>query len=143
MHIFPWLAVRRRHTMEPRLADDDAAVTGRAARTAPKGQQVSSATRVLLDGPVNVPALLLGRRMDVLAWNRLGAALRFSHRVAGELELDFQVLDVRGGTDQSLLVYTAEPGSHSAEALAFLTSWSAARAPGSRPELGSDREHRA
>lgn len=212
-----------------RLADDDAAVTGRAARTAPKGQQVSSATRVLLDGLVNVPALLLGRRMDVLAWNRLGAALftdfgelpprqrnhiwltfldpgirglyadwtkvaqecvaylrmdaarypddpdlarlvgelslkdqdfgtwwsdhrvraqrqgrkRFSHRVAGELELDFQVLDVRGGTDQSLLVYTAEPGSQSAEALAFLTSWSAARAPGSRPELDPDKEHRA
>ncbi|MEU2619483.1 helix-turn-helix transcriptional regulator [Streptomyces sp. NPDC007157] len=212
-----------------RLADDDAAVAGKVAQTAPKRRQVSSATRVLLDDLVNAPALLLGRRMDVLAWNKLGAALftdfgelpsrqrnhiwltfldprvrglyadwpkvarecvaylrmdavrypddpelaqlvgelslkdkdfgtwwsdhrvraqrqgrkRFSHRVAGELELDFQVLDVRGGTDQSLLVYTADPGSHSAEALAFLTSWSAAQTPESRPGHSHDRESRA
>ncbi|MEV7321919.1 helix-turn-helix transcriptional regulator [Streptomyces sp. NPDC093970] len=214
-----------------RLADE-AAVSGRSARATPKGQQVSSATRVLLDGLVNVPALLLGRRMDVLAWNRLGAALftdfgalpprqrnhiwlafldprvrglyadwakvaqecvaylrmdaarypddpglaqlvgelslrdedfgawwsghrvraqrqgrkRFHHPVAGDLELDFQVLDIRGGSDQSLLVYTAEPGSHSAEALAFLTSWSTGRASESkpsRPERSRSPESRA
>ncbi|MFJ9346620.1 hypothetical protein [Streptomyces sp. NPDC101237] len=64
---------------------------------------------------------------------------RFGHRVAGDLELDFQALDVRGGSDQSLLVHTAEPGSHSAEAPAFLTSRSAARAPQGRPEPAPGR----
>jgi hypothetical protein len=34
---------------------------------------------------------------------------------AAELDLDFQVLDVRGGTDQSPLVSIAEPGMSSAE----------------------------
>jgi hypothetical protein len=47
----------------------------------------------------------------------------FRHEVAGDLVLDFQVFDVRGGADQSVLVYTAEPGSNSAEALTFLTGW--------------------
>ncbi|MGW9031077.1 MmyB family transcriptional regulator [Streptomyces sp. NPDC055722] len=49
----------------------------------------------------------------------------FVHPVAGELSLDFQMLDVRGATEQSLLVYTAEPHSPSAQALTFLAGWAA------------------
>ncbi|MFD5567389.1 helix-turn-helix domain-containing protein [Streptomyces cadmiisoli] len=181
---------------------------------APRRQQISPAVRVLLDSMVNVPALVLGRRMDIIAWNDLGAALftdfaklppkqrnhiwltflhpqvrdmyrdwtrvarecvaylrmdaarypddpelaqlvgelslkdtdfgtwwsdhrvraqrqgrkAFHHQVVGDLDLDFQVLEVRGGNDQSLLIYTAGPGTSSAEALAFLTSWASTRA---------------
>jgi hypothetical protein len=53
----------------------------------------------------------------------------FVHAIAGELSLDFQVLDVRGSTDQSLLVYTAEPHSPSAQALTFLAGWAATELP--------------
>ncbi|MEV0845156.1 helix-turn-helix transcriptional regulator [Streptomyces sp. NPDC049954] len=180
----------------------------RAARAA-SGPRVAPATRRLLDSLSGVPALVLGRRMDVLAWNGLGAALftdfgalaphrrnhvwlafldpdvrgryaqwakvaqecvsylrmdagrypddpglarlvgelsmkdadfrrlwsgyqvraqregrkEFLHPRVGPLSLDFQVLDVRGEPDQSLLVYTAQPDSTSAQALAFLDSW--------------------
>ncbi|MEU8110309.1 helix-turn-helix transcriptional regulator [Nonomuraea muscovyensis] len=187
----------------------------RARSSTPRRQRVSAATQVLLDSLTSVPALLLGRRMDVLAWNSLGAALitdfgklpperrnliwltfldpdvrglyarwdtvarecvaylrmdagrypedpelarlvgelsmkdadfrrwwsthqvraqhygrkDFVHATAGELSLDFQVLDVRGAADQTLLVYTAEPDSRSAQALAFLAGWAPAQQP--------------
>ncbi len=180
-----------------------------AHSTASRRQRVSPATQALLDSMTGVPALVLGRRMDILAWNSLGAALftdfgklppqwrnhmrlafldpgirglyvhwekaakecvaylrmdvgryphdpelarlvgelsvqdadfrrwwsdyhvraqrygrkEFNHPVAGELSLDFQVLDVRGAADQTLLAYTAEPNSPSAQALTFLSGW--------------------
>ncbi|MEV6781277.1 helix-turn-helix transcriptional regulator [Streptomyces sp. NPDC051098] len=198
-----------------RLAAENAVTGERHRPTTSRRQQVSPATRVLLASMVNVPALVLGRRMDILAWNQLGAALftdfselpskqrnhiwltfldpqvralykdwakvaqecvaylrmdaarypddpelaqlvgelslkdadfrtwwsnhrvkaqrqgrkTFHHQVAGELDVDFQVLDIRGGTDQSVLLYTAEPGSNSAEALTFLTGWATTQAP--------------
>ncbi|WP_030240856.1 helix-turn-helix transcriptional regulator [Streptomyces sp. NRRL S-350] len=39
------------------------------------GQQVRPGTRLLLDLMAGVPAFVLGRRMDVLAWNELGDAV--------------------------------------------------------------------
>jgi transcriptional regulator with XRE-family HTH domain len=181
----------------------------RARKPAPGAQRVSAPTRVLLDSMTAVPALVLGRRMDIIGWNTLGAALfmdfdtlaphqrnhirlafldprvrslyrdweivakecvaylrmdagrypedpalarligelsmkdedfrywwsthrvraqrsgrkHFLHPAAGELSLDFQVLDVRGAQDQTLLIYTAEPNSRSAQGLAFLGAW--------------------
>ncbi|RBM23143.1 transcriptional regulator [Prauserella sp. PE36] len=181
----------------------------RADTAAPAAQRVSTAIRVLLDSMTGVPALVLGRRMDIIGWNALGAALitdfgalapqnrnhiwltfldprvrglyrdwekvaqecvaylrmdagrypedpalarligelsikdedfrrwwsthrvraqrsgrkEFLHPTAGELSLDFQVLDVRGTADQTLLIYTAEPHSRSAQALTFLSGW--------------------
>ncbi|MEV0536561.1 helix-turn-helix transcriptional regulator [Kitasatospora sp. NPDC050463] len=40
------------------------------------GQQVREGTRLLLDLMAGVPAFVLGRRMDVLAWNALGDAVQ-------------------------------------------------------------------
>ncbi|QVQ52259.1 helix-turn-helix domain-containing protein [Spiractinospora alimapuensis] len=187
-------------------------------------QRVSAATRVLLDSMVGVPALVLGRRMDIVGWNPLATALftdfralpprhrnhvrlafldrrvrglyadweraakecvaylrmdagrypedpelarlvgelsikdddfrhwwsthrvraqrsgrkEFHHPTAGELTLDFQVLDVRGTPDQTLLTYTAEPRSRSAQALAFLGGWAQTRyAPSSTSPPGA------
>lgn len=207
-----------------RLAAKEPPSSRRKGLAGPRRQQVSPATHVLLDSMVNVPALVLGRRMDILAWNRLGAALftdfgrlapkhrnhiwltflypqvrdlyadwaqvaqecvaylrmdaarypddpelaqlvgdlslkdadfrmwwsdhrvraqrkgrkSFHHQVAGELELDFEMLDFRGGVDQSLLVYTAGPGSSTAEALTFLTSWASTQASAAEGRSAKD-----
>src|SRR4051812_7893855 len=38
-------------------------------------QKVSPHSQRLLDGLTGIPALILGRRMDILAWNKLASAL--------------------------------------------------------------------
>ena len=48
---------------------------------------------------------------------------RFHHPVVGELTLDFESLDLPGDAGQKLLVYSAEPGSASRQALDLLASW--------------------
>nr|WP_245240634.1 helix-turn-helix transcriptional regulator [Streptomyces spiramenti] len=184
--------------------------TGAAGRRTPARDvgRIDPATRTLLDSAGGVAVLVLGRRLDVLAWNPLAAALltdfgrvpperrnlvrlafldpglraryrdwdvvgpecvaylrmeaggcaddpefarlvgelslrdadfrrwwaeyhvrahragrkHFLHPTAGELALDFQVLDVRGA-GQQLLLYTAPSGSASEEALEFLARW--------------------
>ncbi len=50
---------------------------------------------------------------------------RFHHPVAGELSLQFETLDLPGDVGQTLFTFTAEPGSASGDALAFLASWAA------------------
>lgn len=49
----------------------------RGRRPAP--ERVTEATRQLLDAMAGVPAIVLGRRSDVLAWNRLGHSLFAGH----------------------------------------------------------------
>jgi transcriptional regulator with XRE-family HTH domain len=51
---------------------------------------------------------------------------RFHHQVAGDLSLQFETLHLPGDEGQTLFTFTAEPGSASASALAFLASWAAA-----------------
>jgi len=48
---------------------------------------------------------------------------RLHHPLVGDLALNFESLRLSDGTDQSLLVYHAEPGSPSAESLRLLASW--------------------
>ena len=60
---------------------------------------------------------------------------RFHHPVVGELTLDFEALDLPGDPGQTMLVYTAEPGSPSQEAMRLLASWAAT----STPAEASDR----
>lgn len=185
----------------------------RPPRTAagPRGrQQVREGTRLLLDLMPGVPAFVLGRRMDVLAWNALGDAVHgFSarplgeanaarqafldpaarefypqweavaaetvaylrldagrypedarlaalvgelsvrseefrrlwadhqvkqkthgvklirHPLVGELDFGYETLAVNGSPDQLLVVFTAPPGSPTAQRLALLASWTA------------------
>ncbi|MFJ9711718.1 helix-turn-helix transcriptional regulator [Streptomyces sp. NPDC101234] len=49
----------------------------------------------------------------------------FHHPVVGELTLNHETLSLPADPDQTVCVYTAEPGSPSAQALALLASWSA------------------
>lgn len=53
---------------------------------------------------------------------------RFRHPVAGELTLAYEELAITAEPGHVLLVYTAEPGSPSAERLQLLASWDLARA---------------
>ena len=50
---------------------------------------------------------------------------RFHHPVVGELTLAYEELAITAEPGQVLLVYTAEPGSASAESLRLLASWAA------------------
>ncbi|MGW2251144.1 helix-turn-helix transcriptional regulator [Kitasatospora sp. NPDC001660] len=47
----------------------------RSGRAAARIQQVRPALQQLLDAMEGVPAYVLGRRLDIIAWNRLGTAL--------------------------------------------------------------------
>jgi len=50
---------------------------------------------------------------------------RFHHPVVGDLELAFESFPLAADPSQSLLTYTAEPGSPSQDALNLLASWAA------------------
>ncbi|SFW79928.1 helix-turn-helix domain-containing protein [Amycolatopsis australiensis] len=60
---------------------------------------------------------------DVVAHRR--GTKRFRHPVVGELTLRFEALEVTSAAGLTLIGYTAEPGSPSAEALQLLASWTA------------------
>ncbi|TSD99237.1 helix-turn-helix domain-containing protein [Skermania sp. ID1734] len=50
---------------------------------------------------------------------------RFHHPLVGDLTLDFEALELPGDEGQRLNVYTAPPGTPTAEALNLLASWTA------------------
>lgn len=54
---------------------------------------------------------------------------RFNHPVVGELTLAYEELAITAEPGSVLLVYTAEPGSPSAERLQLLASWAAQEIP--------------
>ena len=55
-------------------------------------------------------------------FHRTGAKL-LHHPVVGDLTLDYEALELPGDTGQRILVYSAEPGSPSQQALDLLVSW--------------------
>ncbi|MGC5411816.1 transcriptional regulator, partial [Streptomyces sp. DT225] len=57
---------------------------------------------------------------------------RMAHPVVGALTLPYETLAVPGEPDLSLVVYTPEPGSETAERIALLASWAA---DGNAPEV--------
>ncbi|MET7700031.1 helix-turn-helix transcriptional regulator [Streptomyces sp. NPDC005485] len=181
-------------------------------RRRPAAPRVRPGVQLLLDSMERTPAFVLGRRMDVLAWNALGDAVggfsrmdpatrniprhvfldpvardfypewhavaaqtianlridaglhpddqelcalvgelslkdedfrrlwadhqvavcaygvkRVRHPVAGLLTLPYETLTVPSEPDQTIVAYTPEPGSETAERLALLGSWATAR----------------
>lgn len=57
---------------------------------------------------------------------------RFRHPVVGDLTLAYEELAITAEPGQVLMVYTAEPGSPSAERLRLLASWAADLTPAAR-----------
>lgn len=51
---------------------------------------------------------------------------RYHHPVVGELRFFYESFQAPGDPEQTLCVYTVEPGSDSAQALRLLDSWTAA-----------------
>ncbi|MGW4913787.1 helix-turn-helix transcriptional regulator [Streptomyces sp. NPDC004270] len=58
---------------------------------------------------------------DVLAHTT--GSKRLHHPLVGDLTLEYVVLAVEGDLDQTLIVYTPEPASPSADAIGILASW--------------------
>jgi transcriptional regulator with XRE-family HTH domain len=58
-------------------------------------------------------------------------AKRLRHPVVGELELEYEVMDVAADEGLTIAAYSVQPGSRSAEALDLLASWSATPEPAS------------
>jgi transcriptional regulator with XRE-family HTH domain len=63
---------------------------------------------------------------------------RFNHPVIGELELSYNRLELAADPNLTIVAYTAEPGTKSAEVLGLLASWAATNTTDVPPRL-SDR----
>jgi len=63
------------------------------------------------------------------------------HPVVGDLDLAFDTFTLGAEPDQSLLTYTAEPGSPSQDALNLLASWSATTDRQGQPPSTHDDQH--
>jgi transcriptional regulator with XRE-family HTH domain len=63
-------------------------------------------------------------------WHTTGSK-QFHHRIAGDLELDYEAMELAADPGHTLITFTAAPDTPASEALAFLASWagSAASAP--------------
>ena len=57
-------------------------------------------------------------------FHRTGAKL-FHHPVVGDIELSFESMELPGDAGLTLLAYSAEPGTPSADALTLLATWAA------------------
>ena len=56
----------------------------------------------------------------------------FHHPIVGDLDLPFESFPLAADPSQSLLTYTAEPGSPTQDALRLLASWAASTPRGTR-----------
>lgn len=57
---------------------------------------------------------------------------RIHHRIVGDIDLSYEAMSFPGQPGLSLMVYAAEPGSPSADALRLLAAWTAEGLPGQR-----------
>ncbi|GAA1958117.1 helix-turn-helix transcriptional regulator [Agromyces allii] len=69
--------------------------------------------------------------------HRTGAK-RITHPVVGDLDLDYEVMDLSTDRGLQLIAYSAAPGSLTADALRLLSSWSATRDEANRMEPAAD-----
>ena len=68
---------------------------------------------------------------------------RFHHPVVGDLTLTYEALDLPADSGQRMLVYTAEPGSPSHDAMRLLASWATTPAAATATEPTTTAEPRS
>jgi hypothetical protein len=56
-----------------------------------------------------------------------GGTKHYHYHVVGDLDLAYETMDLRSEPGLSMTIFTAEPGSPTAQALALLASWAATR----------------
>lgn len=69
------------------------------------------------------------------------AMKRFRHRQVGELSLEYQAFDVPEASGWQIIIYDAEPGTVSAEALSLLGTYSSASNQQQHPDTPYDKEN--
>jgi MmyB-like transcription regulator ligand binding domain/Helix-turn-helix domain len=62
-----------------------------------------------------------------------GGMKHYRHHVVGELGLAYETMDLRSEPGLSMTIFTAEPGSRTAQALGLLASWAATQASADVP----------
>jgi len=74
-------------------------------------------------------------------WHTTGTK-RYHHPVVGDLTLAYEAMALAADPGQTLITFTAEPGSPSQQALAFLASWatSPAHRAAARDRANEDRK---
>ncbi|HVV74490.1 MAG TPA: helix-turn-helix transcriptional regulator [Mycobacteriales bacterium] len=92
------------------------------AGRSPDDQQLNQLVGELTTRSPEFGALWASRNVR---WHTTGTK-RMHHEVAGELTLAYEGLALTADPGQTLMAFTAEPGSASQQGLSFLTSWAAA-----------------
>ena len=59
----------------------------------------------------------------------------FHHPQAGDLDLDYDALEIPADPGQTIIAYSAEPGSAARDALDILASWAATQHQAGQPEM--------
>ncbi|MFD8124882.1 helix-turn-helix transcriptional regulator [Streptomyces albidoflavus] len=72
---------------------------------------------------------------------RTHGSKRLRHPLVGELTVEYETLALPGDSETTLFLYTAEPGSASAQALSLLASWALAE-PSASPDRGTNRRRK-
>jgi transcriptional regulator with XRE-family HTH domain len=118
--------------LDPRAADfypdwDGAARVGVSLLRAEAGRNPDDRVLIELVGELTTRSerfSALWATHDV-RWHTTGTK-RFHHRVVGDLALAYEAMALTADPGQTLLSYTAVPGSPSQQALQFLASWATA-----------------
>ncbi|MFD3687781.1 helix-turn-helix transcriptional regulator [Nocardiopsis sp. NPDC058631] len=116
-------AARTFHARWERVARTTAASLRHAVGLDPHHPGLTSLVRELVEGSGDFAALWKTHTVR----GKTSNAKEFVHPDVGGLSLVYQAFDVRGARGQQLVIYHAEPGSRSAQALALLGTSDATR----------------
>jgi hypothetical protein len=58
----------------------------------------------------------------------------FRHPLAGDLDLEYNALEIPADPGQTIIAYSAEPGSAARDALDILASWAGTHHPVGQPD---------
>lgn len=120
-----------------RAADDIAAMLRLEAGKNPRDRALTE-----LIGELSTRSEIFRKRWAAhnVRFHRSGLK-RLHHPVVGDLELNFEAMELPSDPGLTLLVYTAPPGSPSADALQLLASWASTQDHLDDDVVGSSSDH--